>query len=107
MWRDTIAGIFGLRPLYLAAEAEGKITGVLPMFHVRAPFLGSKLISIPYDIGSGGALASDSASELLLVERAIEIAQEKKVNYLELRYGTPVPGAIVWSRSGFRGASRH
>ena len=89
VWRGLISEVFGHQPVYLAAEVEGSITGILPLFHVRAPLLGSKLISIPYDIGSGGTLAADVASERSLVNRAMEIARERKVNYLELRYGQP------------------
>ena len=99
LWRDTIAEIFGVKPVYLAAAAGGEITGILPLFHIRAPLLGSKLISIPYDIGSGGALAVDGAAETVLVERAVEIARQKNVNYLELRYGTPRDGL---ERLGFQ-----
>ena len=91
LWRDTIADIFGLTPIYLAAQAGGELTGILPLFYVSAPLMGSKLISIPYDIGSGGALAMDAATEAALVERALEVAREKNVNYLELRYRTPRP----------------
>src|SRR3954454_5232514 len=89
IWRDLIGEIFGHEPVYLAAEVEGRINGILPLFHVQAPLLGSKLISLPYDIGSGGALAADTASELALVKQAVEIARERKVDYLELRYGQP------------------
>lgn len=88
-WRDLLVEVFGHSPVYLVAESEGKVSGVLPLFFVRAPFLGSKLISIPYDIGSGGALAADAASERALVEQAVKIAERRKVNYLELRYSAP------------------
>ncbi len=91
LWRDIIREIFGHQPLYLLCESEGNIRGILPLFLVRFPFLGSKLISIPYDIGSGGALVSDEASELALVEQAIKLAREMQVNYLELRYGSSRP----------------
>jgi hypothetical protein len=88
-WRGIVTQVFAHTPMYLAAESAGKFSGILPLFLVKAPLLGSKLISLPYDIGSGGALASDPASERMLVERAIAIAREKRVNYLELRYGAP------------------
>jgi hypothetical protein len=89
IWQGTLTEVFGHQPLYLMAEREGRISGILPLYLVQAPLLGSKLISLPYDIGSGGAVAADPASERLLVERAIAIARERKVNYLELRYGQP------------------
>jgi hypothetical protein len=84
-WRDVLQEVFGHRPIYLLCEQDGKVCGVLPMFLVKFPLLGSKLISIPYDIGSGGALAVDEVSERALMERAVALANEFHVNYLELR----------------------
>jgi FemAB-related protein (PEP-CTERM system-associated) len=91
LWRDVIKDVFSHRPLYLFSERDGNISGILPLFLVKFPLLGSKLISIPYDIGSGGALAEDGMSERLLIERAISLAREKRVGYLELRYGRTRP----------------
>jgi FemAB-related protein (PEP-CTERM system-associated) len=90
-WRDFIADLFGHAPLYVAAEANGRLTGVLPLFHVNMPLLGSKLLSLPYDIGSGGALADDDDTERVLVTHAMEAARELGVDYLELRHGSPRP----------------
>ena len=67
LWRDVIQEAFGHSPIYLICEAGNDIRGVLPMFLVRLPFLGSKLISLPYDIGSGGALAIDNTAERAFV----------------------------------------
>src|SRR4030095_3902944 len=46
------------------------------------------LISMPYDIGSGGALAAADDGERALVDHAVELARQHRVDYLELRYGT-------------------
>jgi hypothetical protein len=88
LWRDVIQEAFGHSPLYLICEAGNDIRGILPMFLVRFPFLGTKLISLPYDIGSGGALTVDDTAERALVEYALTRARSLSVNYLELRYGT-------------------
>lgn len=88
IWRDVIQEVFGHQPVYLVCESAGSVCGVLPLFLVKLPLLGSKLISIPYDIGSGGALANDNRSERALVERAMVLAREMRVAYLELRYGS-------------------
>ena len=91
LWRDLIAEVFGHRPIYLVAERGGDVCGVAPMFLVKAPLFGSKLISLPYDIGSGGALTlndADGEAERALVENAISLANELRVNYLELRCGS-------------------
>jgi hypothetical protein len=87
-WRDVIKEVFGHQPVYLLAERDTGLCGILPMFLVKAPLLGSKLISLPYDIGSGGALAVDEDAERAMVERAMAVAREMRINYLELRYGS-------------------
>ncbi len=86
-WRSVIVEVFQHRPEYLVAFRGDVLTGVLPMFQVQAPFLGSKLISLPYDVGSGGPLASDAMSAQALAEEAVRIARERQVNYLEFRSG--------------------
>lgn len=85
-WRDVVQEVFKHRSIYLVCERDGEISGVLPLFHVSFPFLGSKLISMPYDIGSGGALADDDDSERLLIERAVSLAIKMRVGHMELRY---------------------
>ena len=95
LWRDFVRQVFGHRPVYLVAERGGQLTGILPMFLVRAPFLGSKLISLPYDIGSGGTAAIDACSASALLEAAIRRARELRVDYMELRYGAPQPAAAT------------
>jgi Acetyltransferase (GNAT) domain len=84
-WRDVVCKVFNHEPVYLFCEQDGVVRGVLPMFLVKFPLLGSKLISMPYDIGSGGALAVDEVAERALMERAVALAKECHVNYLELR----------------------
>jgi Acetyltransferase (GNAT) domain len=88
-WREVIARVFGHRPQYLLAERGGRVVGLLPLFLVRFPGLGAKLISLPYDIGSGGPLASDPEAAAALARAAVSLARERRVNYLELRLGGP------------------
>ena len=87
-WRDFIADVFGHTSRYLVAQDGGRIAGVLPLFHIRVPLVGSKLISLPYDIGSGGALAESDAVEQQLATAAMALARELNVDYLELRHGS-------------------
>ncbi len=90
-WRDFIRSVFRHDPLYLAKWHAGKIEGILPMFRVRIPLLGAKMISMPYDVGSGGALAAGSEAESALVRQAMALAQKHQVKFLELRHGTARP----------------
>jgi hypothetical protein len=90
-WRDVVHEVFGHRPLYLIAARGTAISGVLPLFRVKAPLLGSKLLGLPYDIGSGGPLASDAESEIALVRAAMSLAERERVDYLELRLADSRP----------------
>ena len=101
VWRDVIQEVFGHRPLYLSCTVAGTVKGILPLFLVRCPFFGSKLVSLPYDVGSGGALVVDEASERALAERAIELGRQLRVNYMELRCKSarPVLEQLGFSRS--------
>jgi len=100
-WRDVVARVFGHTPRYLIAERGRDVVGVLPAFEVHMPVLGAKIVSMPYDIGSGGALAVDAAAEQALVEAAAALARERGVGWLECRPGVPRPAfdALGFTRS--------
>lgn len=100
-WRDVVCSVFGHTPCYLIAQDGDVVRGVLPLFEVRAPLLGSKLISMPYDVGSGGPLGRDEASEHALGAAAVELAKNRAVGWLECRTGTARPplGALGFDRS--------
>ncbi len=84
-WRDFVHTVFGHRPYYLVCEQGDRITGVLPMFLVSYPMLGSKLISLPYDIGAGGPLAEDVPAASQLARHAMILATQLGVGYLQFR----------------------
>ena len=86
-WRDVVHEVFGHQARYLIAARGAEVAGVLPLFLVRVPLLGAKLIGLPYDIGSGGPLASDAETDAALVRAAMELAEQLRVDYLELRLG--------------------
>jgi len=84
-WRDVVRDIFGHQPLYLLCRRASEVTGVLPIFVIRFPLLRPKLISLPYDVGSGGALVTDDASEDALARAAVDAARALGAQRLELR----------------------
>ena len=90
-WRDVVARVFGHAPRYLVAERGGEVVGVLPAFEVRYPLLGAKIVSMPYDVGSGGPLTVDGDAEQALVAAAAALARERGVGWLECRTGAPRP----------------
>ena len=97
-WQDVVREAFGHAPRYLLYEEGDAVRGVLPAFRVACPVLGAKLISLPYDIGSS-LLTTDERAERALVARAVELARESRVSYLELRCGERHP---VIEAMGFR-----
>lgn len=90
-WCTFIADLFGHRAYHLVAERNSKISGVLPLFLATAPFGGKRLISLPYDVASGGPLAKDEAAASALVTEAMRLATKWRVDFLELRVARRAP----------------
>jgi len=83
-WKRVVERAFGFQARYLVAKCNGVVQGVLPLFHVRNPIVGSTLISTPFAV-AGGVIASGDAAAEALTARACEIAERERVEYLELR----------------------
>ena len=84
-WKSVIQKTYGHQPLYLAAREDGKLKGVLPLFLMRHLLFGRFLISVPFgDYGGVCADTEDAASALL--GKAVELAQETRAKFLELRH---------------------
>jgi len=84
-WKRVIERSFGHRPLYLYAEENGIIKGVLPLFYVKSLLFGRSIISVPFGV-YGGIIADDQEVEASILEGATELARELRVGYLELRH---------------------
>ncbi len=72
-------------PACLQATVGRKLVGVLPLASVKSPLFGKFLVSLPY-VNSSGIVADSTEAELALVDRAIELADQLDVRYLELRH---------------------
>jgi FemAB-related protein (PEP-CTERM system-associated) len=83
-WRRIIEQELGHRCHYLYAERDGVITGVLPLAEIRSRLFGHSLISTPLCV-YGGIVAGDADSEAQLTHAATALADELRVDYLELR----------------------
>ncbi|MGH8124560.1 MAG: FemAB family XrtA/PEP-CTERM system-associated protein [Rhodanobacteraceae bacterium] len=87
-WRSIIEQGLGHRCHYLLAERGGVVTGILPLAEIRSWLFGHALISTPFCV-YGGVVASDAESEKRLTEAAVALADELRVDYLELRDREP------------------
>jgi FemAB-related protein (PEP-CTERM system-associated) len=83
-WQRVLAEVFRHETHYLYAETAGRITGVLPLAHVRSLLFGSSLTSLPFAV-YGGVAAVDEDSARLLEDEAQRLARSLGVAHLELR----------------------
>lgn len=91
-WKRVIERTWGHRARFLAAQSDGRVIGVLPLFHVVSRFVGSTLLSLPNAVYAGVA-ADDPMVGRALVEEAKELARSLRVRHLELRNDAPQPFA--------------
>jgi FemAB-related protein (PEP-CTERM system-associated) len=88
-WLTVLERGLGHAPYCLEAVAGERTVGFLPLAHVRSILFGKFLVSLPY-LNSGGIVADDDATARLLAERAVALADEQGVRYLELRHERPL-----------------
>ncbi len=81
----------GLRhdPYVLFAECGDRLVGVLPLAFVKSFLFGRFLVSLPY-VNSGGVIAENNSAAVALIDRAVALADELDVRYLELRHEVEV-----------------
>jgi FemAB-related protein (PEP-CTERM system-associated) len=88
-WFLALSGGLRHEPYLLVATRGDQPVGVLPLALVKSLLFGRFLVSLPY-VSSGGLVAAESAAAKLLIDRAVQLADELKVRHLELRHETPV-----------------
>ena len=86
-WLNLITSLYGYRmtPL-LTTNQAGQTTGFLPLCSIQSPLTGRRLVALPFS-DYCPLLASDEDTANALITQAIDLAQQKKVRYLELRTG--------------------
>ncbi len=86
-WLDLIIRLYGYSVYPLTTtNAEGKITGFLPLCSMQSPLTSRRLVALPFtDLCP--LLAEDEVDANALIDQAICLAQQQKVKYLELRSG--------------------
>jgi len=82
----TLSETYGHERIYLQYARDGDVLGCLPLVHLDSPLFGSKLVSMPF-AEYGGTIVNPGEDDVrkILRERAVEIAEERDVDYLLLR----------------------
>ncbi len=84
-WQRLMREVFRHDTHYLYAHSGNRITGVLPLVHVRSLLFGKSLSSLPF-AAYGGVAAEDADSAALLQQQAEALARQLRVEHLELRH---------------------
>jgi serine/alanine adding enzyme len=84
-WKHVFENAFGHETMYLAALDGDEVRGVLPLALFRSRLFGRFAVSVPF-VNYGGLCASDAAAADALLERAAEIARERRLSHVELRH---------------------
>jgi serine/alanine adding enzyme len=87
-WLHILHRALGHEPYLLLAwdaKANGWLRGCLTLALVRSRLFGRFLVSLPY-LNRGGVVAEDDAAATALIDRAVKLADELNVQYLELRH---------------------
>lgn len=84
-WAFALAEGSCQRPFVLAAKMADCCVGVLPLVLVRSVLFGKFLVSLPY-ADTAGVVAQDEIIAAMLIDRAVQLADELRVRHLELRH---------------------
>jgi len=86
-WKEVIEKAFGHKTYFLYTENQGKITGILPLVHIKSFLFGNSLSSCAFCV-YGGIVAEDQETYQQLDKKACELAEELGVDHLEMRNQT-------------------
>jgi FemAB-related protein (PEP-CTERM system-associated) len=91
-WLGVLARGLNHVVFQLCARANGEIVGILPLALVKSVLFGRYLVSLPY-LNGGGVLAESDSVANRLMDRAVELARQYNVRFLELRHESMCPHA--------------
>jgi FemAB-related protein (PEP-CTERM system-associated) len=125
-WLAVVEKGLGQRPYMVEAVREREVRGLLPLVFMKSMVFGRFLVSMPY-LNYGGVTSEDEPTARLLIDRAVDMAEQLDVRYLQLRSERAVdhprlttkpsikvnvtralPGTAdaLWSQLGFRVRNR-
>ena len=84
-WLPVLEAGLGHEPIALEALRGGRTVGYLGLAYVKSLLFGRFLVSLPY-LNYGGAVAEDERAATALTDRAVLLADQLRVRYLELRH---------------------
>ena len=100
-WREVIANAYGHQTFYLTARHDEKISGILPLVHIKSCLFGNSLVSMPFQ-DYGGIVAKNQEAFQLLLDQAYKLKKDHAARFVELRYREEPPafalsGGVVYA----------
>ncbi|MBL0089985.1 MAG: FemAB family PEP-CTERM system-associated protein [Ideonella sp.] len=83
-WQRVLREVYRHDTHFLYTEREGRVTGVLPLAHVRSLLFGNSLTGLPFAV-YGGVAAETAEAAKALEDEAQALARRLGVPHLELR----------------------
>ena len=88
-WRTLLCDELGGNDWSLCAKRGGQLVGLLPLVEVRSKLFGSSLTSLPF-CSYAGPIARDEDCLPALIDGAIQLARDLRVDRVELRALKPL-----------------
>ncbi|WP_144821951.1 FemAB family XrtA/PEP-CTERM system-associated protein [Marinobacter piscensis] len=88
-WLQAAESSYGHPGWLVTVNRNGHLCGVLPLLEVKRPFGAKSLVSLPF-CDLGGVLADNEEIKEWLIAEAWVLADEKRINTLEIREGGSV-----------------
>ena len=84
-WQRIAAVAFGheIYPI-CARDEQDRICGILPLVRIKSRIFGHFMVSLPY-VNYCGALATDTETEVLLMNQACDLGRSLGVSHIEFR----------------------
>jgi serine/alanine adding enzyme len=85
-WKAVIEDTFSHSTFYLSAVDDSSlVVGILPLAQLKSRVFGNMLVSLPF-FNYGGVCASSEDVRRGLLDAAIRVATERKVDFIEIRH---------------------
>jgi FemAB-related protein (PEP-CTERM system-associated) len=94
-WARAVEEGIGHKAYPLAAWRDGRLSGILPLTHVKSRLFGDALISAGFAV-AGGVLAEDKMAARALAQAAAALARDLHVERIELRHERPTSLPRYW-----------
>lgn len=93
-WKDILVDEYGFNSKYIMVKDGGEVCGILPMFHIKSPITGNRLVSLPFSYHCG-PVAKSADAYISLINESQDLADELGCKYLEMKMLDKIPESAL------------